>query len=77
YRPTDNAIHIISAEGDSPIISTDVLIRSIFLTDLSGDGVSEVCATVHTTNGMHIEVYDTAEKKLFELPNPENNFYVL
>ena len=77
YRPTDNAIHIISAEGDSPIISTDVLIRSIFLTDLSGDGVSEVCATVHTTNGMHIEVYDAAEKKLFELPNPENNFYVL
>jgi len=77
YRPTDNAIHIISAEGDSPIISTDVLIRSIFLTDLSGDGVSEVCATVHTTNGMHIEVYDAAEKKLFELPNTENNFYVL
>ena len=77
YRPADNAIHIISAEGNSPIISTDLLIRSIFLTDLTGDGVSEVCATVHTTNGMHIEVYDAAEKRLFELPNPENNFYVL
>ncbi|MBR6528257.1 MAG: hypothetical protein IKT45_10015, partial [Lachnospiraceae bacterium] len=77
YHRADNAIHMVSAEGDVPLISADVMIRNVFLTDLTEDGVSEVCATVQTTNGMFVEVYDAAQQKLYELPNPEGGLYLL
>ena len=77
YRRDNDAIHIITAEGDATIISAEIMIRSAFLTDLTGDGVSEVCATVQTMNGMHIAVYDAAEKKLHELHTGDNSFYLL
>ena len=77
YRTIDNAIHLITADGSTPIISADVNIRSIFLTDLSGDGISEVCANVHTTDGIRVQIYDTVRQKLHELQNPENIHYTL
>ena len=77
YQTAENAIHLVTAESSTPIISTDVWIRSIFLTDLTGDGISEVCATVQTTADMRVQVYDAAQKKLYELQNPENAYYTL
>jgi hypothetical protein len=77
YQTSDNAIHLVTADGSMPIISTDVWIRSIFLTDLSGDGISEVCATVQTTADLRVQVYDVVQKKLHELQNPEKAFYTL
>ena len=77
YQTVDNAILLVTDDGSTPIISTDVWIRSIFLTDLSGDGISEVCATVQTTADLRVQVYDVAQKKLHELQNPEKAFYTL
>ena len=77
YQTAENAIHLVTAEGSTPIISTDIWIRSIFQTDLSGDGISEVCATVQTTDGICVQIYDIAQKKLHELQNPENAYYTL
>ena len=77
YQTAENAIHLVTSESSTPIISTDVWIRSIFLTDLTGDGISEVCATVQTTADLRVQVYDAAQKKLHELQNPENAYYTL
>ena len=77
YQTAENAIHFVTSESSTPIISTDVWIRSIFLTDLTGDGISEVCATVQTTADLRVQVYDAAQKKLHELQNPENAYYTL
>ena len=77
YQTAEKAIHLVTAESSTPIISTDVWIRSIFLTDLTGDGISEVCATVQTTADLRVQIYDAAQKKLHELQNPENAYYTL
>ena len=77
YQTAEHAIHLVTPESSTPIISTDVWIRSIFLSDLSGDGISEVCATVQTTDGICVQIYDIAQKKLHELQNPENAYYTL
>ena len=77
YGSSINEILLVSATGNEPIISCDVLVDSAFLTDLTGDGIAEVCANVQTMQGTIVQVYDAAEKKLYELPTEANSFYVL
>ena len=77
YGSSINEILLVSATENEPIISCDVLVDSAFLTDLTGDGIAEVCANVQTMQGSFVQVYDAAEKKLYELPNEANSFYVL
>ncbi len=76
YHPELNTIYLIGSEGREPLISCDVIIRNVFLTDLTGDGVSEVCATVQNEDNMHVQVYDAMEEQLYELP-VENSGYKL
>ena len=77
YGSSVNEILLITSEGSEPIISCDTLIRNAFLTDLTSDSIVEVCATVQMEDGMHVQVYDAVEKKLYELPPVEGGFYVL
>ena len=68
YDAAENTIYRIDAEGRNPVISCSVLIRNVFLTDLTGDGISEVCATVQNDHATQVQVYDASEQKLYELP---------
>ena len=68
YNPAENTIYLINADGREPIITCDVVFRNVFLTDLTGDGISEVCATVQNDNTTEVQVYDASEQKLYELP---------
>jgi len=72
YHSDENTVYLIDAEGRNPIISCELRIRNIFLTDITGDSVAEVCATVQMKDGMHVQVYDATKKKLYQLPNGEN-----
>ena len=68
YNAGENTIYRIDLEGREPIITCDVIFRNVFLTDLTGDGISEVCATVQNDNTTEVQVYDASAEKLYELP---------
>lgn len=68
YNAGENTIYRIDREGREPIITCDVIFRNVFLTDLTGDGISEVCATVQNDNTTEVQVYDASAEKLYELP---------
>ena len=69
YRASENTIYLIkSPEDTKPLITCDVLIRNVFLTDLTGDGISEVCVTVQNDSTTQVQVYEPSERKLYELP---------
>jgi len=68
YNAGENTIYRIDPEGREPIITCDVIFRNVFLTDLTGDGISEVCATVQNGNTTEVQVYDASAEKLYELP---------
>ena len=73
---TYSEIRLIHAEGMIPVISTDLMIRSAYLTDLTGDGIAEVCASVQTDTGMVIQVYDPSEEKLYELAGDDGSYFL-
>ena len=74
YHPSENAIYLISSEGRNPLITCDAIIRNVFLTDLTGDGISEVCATIQNDSTTQVQVYNASEKKLYELPVEESGY---
>ena len=74
YHPDENAIYLINAEGRKVIITCDAGIRNVFLTDLTGDGVSEVCATIRNGVKTQVQVYDASEQMLYELQEVENGY---
>ena len=74
YHPDENAIYRIDPEGREPIITCNSNIRNVFLTDLTGDGISEVCATVQNEYNTQIRVYDASEQMLYELQAAENGY---
>ena len=71
-----NEICLVNAEGMTPVISTDLMIRSAYLTDLTGDGIVEVCASVQKDAGMVIQVYDPSEEKLYELAGDDGSYFL-
>ena len=77
YGESKDEIRLTTAEGTQPVISSPFMMHSIFLTDLTGDGIWEICATICTEETMQVQVYDAAEHRLYTLPAPENGFYVL
>lgn len=77
YDSSENEIRMVTAEGIEPVISGEIWIHSVFLTDLSGDGVAEICATLREEESMRVQVYDPVGRKLYELPNGEDYHYVL
>lgn len=69
YQPAENTIYLINSPEDTkPLITCDVVIRNVFLTDLTGDGISEVCATIQNDSTTQVQVYDASEQELYELP---------
>ena len=71
-----NEICLVNAEGMTPVISTDLMIRSAYLTDLTGDGIVEVCASVQKDAGMVIQVYDPSEERLYELAGDDGSYFL-
>ena len=71
-----NEIHLVNAEGMTSVISTDLMIRSAYLTDLTGDGIVEVCASVQKDAGMVIQAYDPSEEKLYELAGDDGSYFL-
>ena len=74
YHPDEIAIYLINTEGRKVIITCDAGIRNVFLTDLTGDGVSEVCATIRNEVKTQVQVYDASEQMLYELQEVENGY---
>ena len=68
YDTSEKEIRMITEVEAISVISSDWLIRSVFLTDLNGDGVSEICANLETEAGRLAQVYDPVKKKQYELP---------
>lgn len=53
-------------------------IRNVFLTDLTGDGISEICATVQRASGIsYVAVYDPSEGVTRTLESPDDIRYEL
>lgn len=53
-------------------------IRNVFLTDLTGDGISEICATVQRPSGIsYVAVYDPSEGVTRTLESPDDIRYEL
>lgn len=77
YDASENEIRLITSDGVEPILSSEVLIRNTFLTDLTGDGIAEICATLQNESDMVVQVFDAAQKQLYELPSGEDATYVL
>ena len=74
YHPDEIAIYLINAEGRKVIVTCDAGIRNVFLTDLTGDGVSEVCATVQDEFNTQVQVYNASEQILYELQAEETGY---
>lgn len=77
YDESRDEIRLTTADGTQGVISSPFMMENIFLTDLTGDGIWEICATIRTKETMQVQVYDAAEKRLYTLPSPENGIYVL
>ena len=77
YDSSKEQISLITAEGTIPVISSNIIIRSAFITDLTEDGISEICATVQTEAGMVVQVYNPSEKQLYQYPAEESGLYFL
>ena len=76
YNASKNEIRIIDTDGARPIIATDLMIRSAYLTDLTGDSISEICATIETDAGMVIQVFDPVEQQLYELSGNDGSYFL-
>lgn len=77
YDESKDEIRLTTAEGTQTVISSPFMMQGIFLTDLTGDDIWEICATIRTEETMQVQVYDAAENRLYTLPAPENGIYVL
>ena len=77
YDNGKNEIRLITAAGIEPILSSSFQIQNAFLTDLNGDGVSEICVTIQTEESMSVQVYDAVAGKRYALPVGDNWYYVL
>ena len=55
-------------DGNSEVLCTGSRIRSVYFTDLSGDGIPEICAVVQSgsDNACTLFAYDYMEKRSYE-----------
>lgn len=79
YSQEDNAIYAKKGD-DTQCLITGWPIENVYLSDLSGDGLPEICATVLEGFGIidsRVRVYDYARKQLYELQNRGTSDYFL
>lgn len=63
---------LVSPGGSYETVISGRMIRNVFFTDLTGDGISEICATVATDSNLVIQVYDYALDNLYMLEDSDN-----
>lgn len=77
---TSEEVRAIDTNGNEEVLFGGMPIWSIYLTDLNGDGIREICSGVSFGSGIvddHIVAYDYAAKKLYELSDRGYNDYYL
>ena len=75
-----NSNDIIVKKGDygsEEVLISGGTIWNAFLTDISGDGVAEICATLSTNGEYEIQVYDYISKQRYTLNGGETHQYRL
>lgn len=77
YDTSAEEIRMITEEDEITVFSSEPRIRSVLLTDLNGDGVSEICANLNTEAGILAQVYDPVERKQYELSVGDDWYYIL
>lgn len=73
-------VKAVDASGNEEILFGGMPIWSVYLTDLNGDGLREICSGVSFGSGIvddHVVAYDYAAKKLYELSDRGYNDYYL
>ena len=71
---------LVQTEGGYKTVITGTEIRNAYLTDLTGDGIMEVCATVwayYPIYNFHIAVYDYSENRVYTMESPGELQYEL
>lgn len=77
---TSEEVRAIDTSGNEEVLFGGMPIWSIYLTDLNGDGIREICSGVSIGSGIvddHIVAYDYAAKKIYELSDRGYNDYYL
>lgn len=70
-------IQMMQSDGTATLLNGEP-IHNVFLTDLTGDGISEVCATVQRASGIfYVAVYDPSEGVTQTLESPDDVGYEL
>jgi len=77
YDSFKNEISLITSGGTTPVISYDHSIRNVFLSDLNGDEVSEICTTGDQNTGTQVQVYDAVNNAHYALPVAQDYYHVL
>ncbi|MBQ6719655.1 MAG: hypothetical protein IJN20_04825 [Oscillospiraceae bacterium] len=76
YDGPTSEIRMITSEATTLVFSDALMIRSAYLTDLTGDGAAEICASVQTDAGMVVQVYDPSEKQLYVLSGDDGSYFL-
>lgn len=77
---TNSQITAIDESGSEEVIISGMPIWDVYLADLNGDGVREICAVLSYGSGfvdMRIAVYDYAAKKYYELSDRFSHDYAI
>ena len=75
YSRNAGTLSVIS-ENPTRELFSDVLVRNLFLADLNGDGVQEICATTIPELLDRIYILDYANDQTYELPETSEHFTV-
>lgn len=73
-------VKAVDTSGNEEVLFGGMPIWSVYLTDLNGDGLREICSGVSFGSGIiddHVVVYDYAAKKLYALSDRGYNDYYL
>lgn len=73
-----DSIEISAAPGARyKTVISGQMIRNAYLADLTGDGISEICATVSDKSGIQVQIYDYAGDRLYVWNDPDGLSVVL
>lgn len=77
---TNTAITAVDESGSEEVVISGMPIWDVYLADLNGDGIREICAVLSYGSGLvdtRIAVYDYAAKKYYELSDRFNHDYAI
>lgn len=76
YNRNAGTLRIMTPTNTQELFS-GIIVRNLFLSDLNGDGVSEICATIFPEHMDRIYILDYANDQTYELIDTPEHFYRL